>query len=58
VCTLINLCFSAMHVQMDISWVHSVLFSTKYVNGVKEFMDFIKEKLVTMMRFSAHVLDA
>jgi hypothetical protein len=38
--------------------VHSVLFSTKYVNGVKEFMDFIKEKLVTMMRFSAHVLDA
>ena len=35
-----------MHVQMDRSWVHSTLFSTEYVNGVKEFMDFIKEKYV------------
>lgn len=33
-----------MHVQMDRSWVHSTLFSTQYVNGVNEFMDFIKEK--------------
>ena len=41
---LIKLCVSAMHVQMDRSWVHSTLFSTEYVNGVKEFMDFIKEK--------------
>jgi len=42
--TLIKLCVSAMHVQMDRSWVHSALFSAQYVNGVKEFMDFIKEK--------------
>ena len=40
-CRLIKLCISAMHVQMDRSWVHSTVFSTEYVNGVKEF---IKEK--------------
>jgi hypothetical protein len=34
-----------MHVQMDRSWVHNTPFSTEYVNGVKEFMEFIKEKL-------------
>jgi hypothetical protein len=33
-----------MHVQMDRSWVHNTLFSTQYVNGIKEFIDFIKEK--------------
>lgn len=33
-----------MHVQMDRSWVHSTLFSTQYINGVKDFMEFIKEK--------------
>ncbi|CAD6334911.1 unnamed protein product [Miscanthus lutarioriparius] len=33
-----------MHCQMDRSWVHNTLFPTEYVNGVKQFMDFIKEK--------------
>jgi hypothetical protein len=29
---------------MDRSWVHNTLFTTEYVNGVIEFMDFVKEK--------------
>jgi hypothetical protein len=29
---------------MDRSWLHGTLFSNEYVSGVKEIMDFIKEK--------------
>jgi hypothetical protein len=44
-CTLVRVFFFAMLDQMDRSWVHGRLFSREHIDGVKEFMNFIQEKL-------------
>jgi hypothetical protein len=44
-CRLVHLHFScAMLDYMDRTWVHGKLFTSVYMDGVKEFMRSVKEK--------------
>jgi hypothetical protein len=43
---------------MDRSWVHGNAFTLVYMDGVKEFMSFVKGKFSDNVKSFAHAVDA
>src|SRR5436190_597723 len=49
---------SSLHCnQMDRSWIKARQFSSAYINGVKEFMQFVRGQFDENLKYVAHVID-